>query len=58
MTRGGMSFMDEKADKGDSCSRLASKVFITDSPLTVEYVPDQTLIKICADLKIKSLEQD
>lgn len=52
MTVGGMLFMDEKAD------RPIQKFFISDSPIIIEYFPDQTLVKICADLKIKSLEQN
>ena len=38
-------------------SETLSKVFITDSPITVEYVRDQTLIIICADLNIPQLDE-
>ncbi len=51
MTKGGMLFMGEKADR-------IQKFYITDTPIQIEYFPDQTLIKICSDLKIQSIEQD
>jgi len=69
MTVGGLLFTEQKEDKdcehrigkaklySGQCNMTIPSEIITDSPITVEYVRDQTLIRICADLNIQQLDE-
>jgi hypothetical protein len=66
MTVGGMLSTDAKDDKdcehkaklyAGHCNITIPSELITDSPITVEYVRDQSLIIICADLNIPQLDE-